>query len=131
MVGDKVSNLIISLKNASQVGKETVALPFTKHTQAILETLKREGYIADIATVDDGIKKTLKVTIKYGEDKKPVINDVQRVSKQSRRVYKQSKELFPIKNGYGLTVLSTPAGIMSGKAARKKNLGGEVLFHMW
>ena len=99
--------------------------------ESILEVLKREGFVSDIEKSGKGIRKHLDITLKYDDAGLPVIHDVKRVSKQSKRVYRAVNEIHPIKNGYGLLVLSTPSGILTDKQARKSNVGGEALFEIW
>jgi small subunit ribosomal protein S8 len=100
-------------------------------TEAILEVLKKEGFIADLEKKGKDIKKHIDVELKYFEDGEPAIHDVRRLSKQSKRVYKGAKEIHPVKNSYGIMVLSTPKGILSDKEARKQSIGGEALFIIW
>lgn len=127
MVGDRISNLIISLKNASAVKKDEVVFSKTKLVESILKLLKDKKYIESYNEKDNEFV----ITLSYREDETPVISDVKRVSKQSQRVYKQAKEINPVKNGYGMAVISTPQGVMSDEEARKSNVGGEVLFEIW
>lgn len=129
MVGDKVSNLIIGIKNASMVGKRQTEVPATKMNQSILQLLADENFI-DSFEVKSGERKIL-VNLKYDDNNDPAINDVKRISKLSKRIYRSSKELRPVKNGYGLLVVSTPVGIISGKKARDQKVGGEVMFEIW
>lgn len=131
MVNDPVSNLIISLKNASLQSKEAVRVPYTKMSLSILEVLKKEGYVKDVTKHGKDIKKHIDVDLQYAEDGTSKIVNVKRVSKFSTRVYKGFKDIKPVKSGYGIQVLSTPAGIMSGRSAIKQNVGGEVLFEIW
>ncbi|MEI7719799.1 MAG: 30S ribosomal protein S8 [bacterium] len=129
MVTDPISDFIIRLQNASRTNKESVSLPFSKMKLAIAEVLKREGYLSDV----EGKSKTgntLSVGLKY-KNGKPVITGVKRISKPSRRMYMGVKELRPVKRGYGLLVLSTPAGVVTGKQAREQKVGGEALFEIW
>ncbi|MEN9921675.1 MAG: hypothetical protein RLZZ517_653 [Candidatus Parcubacteria bacterium] len=130
MVGDTISNLIISLKNAQKARHNEVVLSFSKMKLAILEVLKKEGFIADVEKTGKDISKKLIVTLKY-EDGTPAITDVKRISKQSKRTYTGYKEIKTVRNGYGITVLSTPQGVMSNKQATKSKVGGELLFTMW
>jgi small subunit ribosomal protein S8 len=130
MVGDKVSNLINGLKTASLADKEIANVPYSKMNLAILELLKKEGYIADFEIKEDGVKKDVDVEIKY-EKGKPVINDVKRISKFSKRVYKDVKSISPVKRGYGIMVITTSKGLMTGDEAKKQKVGGESLFQIW
>lgn len=111
------------------VGKKNVDLPMTKVNSAILEVLKKENFISDYTTEEK--KRTINVSLKYDENRKPAITEVKRLSKLSKRIYSGSTEIHSVKNGYGLLVVSTPQGIMSGKDAKENNLGGELMFEIW
>ena len=127
---DSIANMIIMLKNASLAHKDSVAVPYSKMKNAIAECLKQEGYIQDFGKkVKKGVP-ILEMTLSY-VDKKPRITEVERISKQSRRVYFGVKEIHSVRNGSGILVLSTPKGILSGKQARKEQVGGEALFKLW
>jgi small subunit ribosomal protein S8 len=127
---DSISNMIIVLKNASLAEKATASVSYSKLKHAILECLKKEGYISEVSKkVKNGIP-VLEATLMYVE-KKPRITEVERISKQSRRVYFGMKDIHSVRSGSGLLVLSTPKGIMSGKQARKEQVGGEALFKIW
>ena len=130
MITDPISNLIISLKNAAKVGKPLVTVPFSNTKLAIAEVLEQNGFISAIGKKGKKVKRSLELALVYvnGEAK---IHDVKRVSKPSRRIYKSYKELYPIKQGFGLEILSTPQGIMTAKEAKKAKVGGESLFIVW
>lgn len=130
MVGDTISNTIISLKNAQKARHNEVVFLYTNMKLAVLEVLKKEGFIANVEKSGKELAKKLIVTLKY-EDGAPAITDVKRISKQSKRMYVGYKDLKSVRNGYGITVLSTPQGIMSNKQASKLKVGGEILFTMW
>lgn len=123
--------MLISMKNATMVSKETVVVPFSKLKYAIAQCLKEQGFIANASkkTEKNNIA-VLEITLAYNAEGSR-IHDVKRMSKQSRRMYSGAKELRPVKNGHGITVLSTPKGILTDKQARKEMVGGEVLFTMW
>lgn len=127
---DSISNMIIIMKNGSLAGKESVSLPYSKMKNAILECLKKEGYVGTVAKKIKKDQPVLEVNLVY-VDKKPKITEVERISKQSRRVYFRMKDIHTVRNGSGLLVLSTPKGILSGKEARKEQVGGEALFRVW
>ena len=127
---DSISNMIIMMKNASLVGKATVAFPHSKLKNAIAECLQKEGYVADISKKVKKGGPLLEVSLVY-VDKKPKITEVERISKQSRRVYFGLKDIHQVRNGSGLLILSTPKGILSGKDAKKEQVGGEALFRIW
>ena len=118
------------MKNGNLAGKTTVTVPYSKIKNAIGQCLKKEGYIANVAKKIKKDFPVLEVELIY-IDKKPKISHVERVSKQSRRVYFGIKDIHSVRNGSGLLVLSTPKGILSGKEARKEQVGGEALLKMW
>ncbi len=118
------------IKNAGRANKETVVFPYSKIKNAIAMCLKKEGYVADVVKKVKKGHPVLEVTLVY-EDKKPKIYEVDRISKQSKRVYFGLKDINTVRNGTGILVLSTPKGILSGKEARKQQVGGEALFKMW
>jgi small subunit ribosomal protein S8 len=127
---DSISNMIIIMKNGSLAGKESVSFPYSKIKDAILQCLKKAGYISGISKKAKRGQPILEVELAY-LDKKPRITEVERISKQSRRVYFKMKDIHLVRNGSGLLVLSTPKGILSGKEARKEQVGGEALFRIW
>ena len=118
------------MKNASLAGKESVSFPFSKMKNAIALCLKKEGYVSEISKKVKKGQPLLEVGLVY-IDKKPKISEVERISKQSRRVYFGMKDIHSVRSGSGLLVLSTPKGILSGKEARKEQVGGEALFRIW
>ena len=118
------------MKNGSLAGQESVLIPYSKMKNAIAECLKKEGYLSQVSKKAKKGFPTLEVELVY-IDKKPKIAEVERVSKQSRRVYFSMKDIHSVRNGTGLLVLSTPKGILSGKEARKEQVGGEALFRVW
>lgn len=118
------------MKNASLANKEIVSVPYSKMKNAIGECLKKAGYVSEVSKKVKLGRPLLEVKLIYA-DKKPRITEVERISKQSRRVYFRVKDIHSIRNGAGLLVLSTPKGILSGKDAKKEQVGGEALFRVW
>ena len=127
---DSISNMIIMMKNGSLANKEVVSMPYSKIKNAIALCLKKEGYVGDVSKKVKKGQPILEVNLIY-TDKRPKITDVQRISKQSKRVYFGMKDIHTVRNGTGLLVLSTPKGILSGKDARREQVGGEALFKIW
>jgi small subunit ribosomal protein S8 len=127
---DQIANMIIMMKNASLAKRPTTVFPHSKMKQAILECLKKEGYIVGFSKKSRKGFPVLEVELLY-VDGKAKITDVDRVSKQSRRTYFGVKDIRPVRNGFGSVILSTPKGIMSGKEAKKEMVGGEALFKIW
>jgi small subunit ribosomal protein S8 len=128
---DQIANMLITMKNASMVSKETVVVPFSKLKYAIAQCLKEQGFIVNASKkTEKNNVAVLEIELAYTAAGAK-IHDVKRMSKQSRRMYTSAKEIGKVKNGYGITVLSTPKGILSDKQARKEMVGGEILFTMW
>ena len=131
MVGDTIGDLIIRLKNAGAVGKDTVSLPYSKLRHAVADKLVEAGYVASVTTKGKKVQeKTLEVTLSY-ENGEHRINGVKRVSKPGRRLYCGVADIHPVKFGRGHMILSTPAGILTNYEAREKKVGGEQLFIIW
>ncbi len=113
-------------------GKPFVSVPFSKMKLAIAEMLSSKGFLGEISTKGKApTTKYLQVELIYTEDGKPRVNDVKRISKPSRRLYEKAKNIKGYRMGVGMTVLSTPKGIMADIDARKAKLGGELLFNIW
>lgn len=127
MVTDPIADFLVRLRNAGMTGKESVAIPTSKMTSALATLLEKEGYVAGVAKKKGG---PITVSLAY-KNNRPVITGAKRISKPSRRMYMSVKEIKPVKRGHGLLVLSTPAGVLSGKEAREKKVGGEILFEIW
>jgi small subunit ribosomal protein S8 len=127
---DQLANMIIQMKNAGNAGRDHVDVPYSKIKHNIANVLKEEGFVKNVSEGTVKGKKVLSIDLIL-ENRIPKIKGVKRLSKSSKRIYKKSSEIRPIKSGYGLLVISTPSGIMSGTQARKEHLGGEVLFSIW
>lgn len=123
-------NLLAEIKNAQAVKKESLKIIYSKKAEKILEILVAAKYIEKFEKKGRGVKKALAIYPKYPNGR-PAISGARLISKPSRRIYLGYREIRPVKSGYGLLVVSTPQGIMTGQAARKKKLGGEALFEIW
>ena len=126
---DPIANMLVAIKNAGNVNKASITVPYSKMKEAILSVLKEEGYVKTYHVTGDA-KKSLEIVLEY-KGNAPRITDVKRISKSSKRVYTGVKDITPVKYGHGICVLSTPKGIMTEKLARKEMVGGEVLFTIW
>jgi small subunit ribosomal protein S8 len=126
-LSDPLGDLLTRIRNGQQAGKSSIIAPSSKLRENLLGVLEREGYIRGFEryNVRDGIDE-LRVDLKYNEGE-PVINTITRVSKPGRRVYAKIKDLQKVYNGLGISILSTPRGVMSDHEARQANVGGEVL----
>lgn len=130
MITDPIGDLLIRLQNASRVGKVSATMPYSQMKAAVAKVLARNGYVGDIKEKGK-TSRQLEIELKYGASNRPAIAGSKRISKPSRRMYVGSREIRPVKRGHGLLVLSTPEGVLSGREAREKKVGGEVLFEIW
>ena len=129
-MNDPIADMIIRMKNAGEAGKQFVVVPYSKMKFAIAELLEEEGFIKAIARKGKKDGKLIEIELAYENDS-PRIKGVERVSKSSRRVYLKSKNIKPVKNYFGLLILTTPRGVMTNKEARHEKVGGEALFKIW
>lgn len=126
---DPISDMLTRIRNASRALLPAVEMPHSHIKESIANILKKEGYVVDVA-VEGKLPKTLKIRLKY-EGKKNVIEGLRRISKPGLRKYVGATEIPRVLSGMGVAVISTSEGVMTGVQARKKNLGGEVLCHVW
>lgn len=129
MMTDPIADMLTRIRNALAAKKAQVAMPQSKQKLAIAQVLKDEGYIADFAQGEAGGKPVINVDLKYFQGK-PVIEKIQRVSRPGLRIYKGKDELPKVMGGLGVAIISTSAGVMSDRAARKAGHGGEVLCYV-
>jgi len=123
---DPLGDMLTRIRNGQQARKDSVLSPASKLRARVLEVLKREGYIRGYTEEALGAAMGLRIELKYFEGQ-PAIRHVARVSKPGRRVYSGAKELPRVRNGLGITIVSTPKGVLSDAEARDQNVGGEVL----
>ena len=122
---DPLGDMLTRIRNGQRAKKDSVLSPASKLRANVLEVLQREGYIRGYSADDSGKHPALRIELKYFEGE-PAIKHVARVSKPGRRVYAGSKELPVVRNGLGITIVSTPKGVLSDAEARNENVGGEV-----
>ncbi|MBX3326303.1 MAG: 30S ribosomal protein S8 [Nitrospira sp.] len=131
MVTDPIGDLLVRLKNGAQRRYETVTVPTSKLKRAILEILKREGYVEGVEDSVEHGHPVLQVRLRYVGEGQPMITGLERISKPGRRVYVGSQDIRKVRNGIGVSILSTSKGIMTDQESRKSHLGGEVLCSVW
>lgn len=123
---DPIADFLTRLRNASTARKTEVLLPYSRIKNDVARVLKQEGYIVDFAVETDGPKQTLRVTTKFVEQT-PAISGLKRVSKPGLRRYVGAGEIPRVRGGHGISILSTPRGVLSGREAKRQNVGGELL----
>jgi small subunit ribosomal protein S8 len=133
MMTDPIADMLTRIRNAVRIERPVVEMPHSKVKRGVAEVLKREGYIWDWREqeAENAPGTRLLIDLKYGPNGERVIRHIKRVSKPGRRVYSGAKELRPILNGLGISIISTSRGVVSDREARQKNLGGEVLCELW
>ncbi|WP_163499416.1 30S ribosomal protein S8 [Helicobacter suis] len=131
MVNDIVADSLTRIRNASMRRLEVTELYYAKIVESILEIFKVRGFISNYRVVEKDGKPFISVELSYDEKGRPVINEIKRLSKPGRRVYRQSRELKRFKNGYGVVVVSTNKGVITNEEAYRQNVGGEVLCSIW
>lgn len=136
LVSDPIADLLTRIRNAVMAGHNLVAMPSSKMKTAIAKILKDEGYISGYEVVDGEVPghKVLRIRLKYvGErrERHPVITGLERISRPGRRVYAGKREIPWVLSGMGISILSTPKGVMTGQRARQLGVGGEVICKVW
>lgn len=130
MITDPISDMLTRIRNASLVKKNEVDLPSSNMKFAIAKILEKEGYLAHAEERKDGVRRTLRLRLKY-ENGQAVVHQIRRVSTPGRRVYSAAADLPRVLSGIGIAVISTPNGLMTNREARKRKLGGEVICEIY
>lgn len=125
-LSDPLGDMLTRIRNAQLRGRSTVVTPASKLRVRVLDVLQSEGYIRGYTEIEKDGKREIEIELKYF-DGSPVISEVRRISKPGRRVYSGAKDIPLVRNGLGISILSTPKGVMSDNVARAENVGGEIL----
>ena len=128
---DTIGDFCTCIRNAIFSGKEKLDVPSSNIRKNIADKLQQYGYIRGYRVVDDGKQGLMRIYLKYDEQQAPAIHSIQRVSRPSCRRYIKADDIQDVRSGYGLTILSTNRGVLSGREARKQRVGGEVLCEIW
>lgn len=128
---DPVADLLNRIKNAQLASHQVVRVPFSKVKFQIAKILEREGFVSSVDKRGKGSQKIIRIFLKYKEDRKGALSDFKMISKPSRRVYIKVKDIKKTKGGYGISIISTPKGIMTGEEAKKNKVGGEIICEVW
>ena len=130
-ITDTIADMLTRIRNASSAKHDSVDIPASNVKKAIAQILLDEGYITGFTVIEDGKQGVIHITLKYGQNKSQIINGIRRVSKPGLRIYTNVEDMPRVMKGLGIAILSTSKGIMTDKAARKANVGGEVLAYVW
>ena len=131
MTNDPIADMLTRIRNALLVGKPTVEIPMSKIKIEIARILKEEGYISNVKPVEEEGRQLLRVYLKYGVNNEAAIRDLKRVSKPGCRVYVGKDEIRRVQGGLGISIITTPKGVMTGRQARREGVGGEILCEVW
>ena len=131
-ISDTIADMLTRIRNANSAKHETVDIPASNMKKAIAQILVDEGYVKEYNVIEDGKQGVIRVTLKYqGPSRTPVLMGLRRVSKPGLRIYSSSEDMPKVMKGIGTAIVSTSKGVMTDKAARKANVGGEVLAFIW
>ena len=131
-MSDPIADMLTRIRNANSAKHDTVDIPSSRVKVAIAGILVEEGYVKGYEVIETGVKKTMRITLKYGKDKnEKVISGIKRISMPGLRIYSSCEELPKVLNGLGTAIISTNQGLITDKEARKQNVGGEVIAFVW
>lgn len=128
---DPVADFLTRIRNAHGARHQKLDVPASKLKAEVARILKEEGYIANVKPVEEEGQRLLRVYLKYGANNEPVIRDLKRVSKPGCRVYIGKDEIRRVQGGLGISIMTTPRGVMTGRQARREGVGGEILCEVW
>jgi len=131
MMTDPIADFLTRIRNAYRARKERVDIPWSNVKERLAAVLVEEGYLKDSAVTGEGTEKQIRLSLRYDARRQPVITGIQRVSRPSLRVYVGAESAPRIRRGMGVSILSTPRGILADHQARKQHVGGEVLCAVW
>jgi small subunit ribosomal protein S8 len=128
---DPIADMLTRIRNAVRSRHPRVDVPHSNMKLAIASILRDEGYVAGIATVEKGKFKQIRIALRYDGEGNPLLSGIEMVSRPGRRIYAGASEIPPVMGGLGLSIVSTPKGVLSGGAARKAGVGGEIVCKVW
>lgn len=128
---DPIADMLTRIRNANVAFHDQVDVPASKLKEQIARVLKREGYVKDFQVISTGVQGVIRLFLKYGPNRERVISGMRRISTPGLRVYVKKSEIPRIFGGLGVVILSTPRGVLTGKQAKKLDVGGEVLAYVW
>ena len=130
-ITDTIADMLTRIRNANSAKHDTVDIPASNMKKAIAQILVDEGFVKGFTVIEDGKQGVIRMTLKYGANKAPVITGLRRVSKPGLRIYSNCEDMPKVMKGLGVAIVSTSKGVMTDKKARRENVGGEVLAFGW
>ncbi len=131
MMTDPIADFLTRIRNGARARHGQVQIPWSRLTERIARVMHEEGFLGEIATEDEGHRKRLRITLRYNDQRASVITGLARVSKPSLRVYVGCEEIPMVRHGLGISILSTPMGVLVDRQARRQRVGGEILCSVW
>lgn len=131
MNSDPIADMLNRIRTGGAIGSETVDIPASKFKRALAELLVREGYLKSAEQVEQDGKQVIRVALKYGPRRAPLINSLTRISRPGRRAYANAKHVPVVRGGLGVAIISTSQGLLVDRDARRKNVGGEIVCEVW
>lgn len=131
MITDPIADMLTRIRNANSAKHDTVDIPASNMKKAIAQILVDEGFVKGFTVIEDGKQGIIRMALKYGANKAPVITGLRRVSKPGLRIYSNCEDMPKVMKGLGVAIVSTSKGVMTDKKARRENVGGEVLAFVW
>ena len=131
MMTDPIADLLNRIRNGMGARKASIDVPWSREKESIARVLVEEGYLGGSSVVEASPRNVLRIELRYGDDRRPVITGLRRISRPSLRVYVGAKEIPAVRKGLGVNILSTPRGILVDRVARRENVGGEVICTVW
>ncbi len=128
---DVIADMLTIIRNGCRAKKSEVLVSHSKLKENILEVMKKEGFIPSYEVVRQGNHNYIKIMLAYDNKKKPIINNIVRISKPGRRIYTEKDQITPVRRGLGISILSTSKGLMTDREAAENNVGGEIICKIW
>ncbi len=128
---DPIADMLTRIRNAVRARHARVEIPHSRMKHAIANILRSEGYVDSVTLIEKGAFKYIRVGLRYDEEGTPILSGIQMVSRPGRRIYAGHQEIPPVMGGLGLSIVSTPKGVLSAQAARKAGVGGEIVCNVW
>ena len=131
MLTDPIADMLTRIRNAIAIAEPKVDVPASNVKKSLAQLLVSEGYLKSVDEITEGVQRILRIQLKYGPKRTPIIHSIQRTYKPGRRAYAKAKDVPVVRGGLGVAVISTSQGLMSDRKARRQNVGGEVICEVW
>jgi small subunit ribosomal protein S8 len=128
---DPIADMLTRIRNATAARQDKAEMPWSRMKEAVARVLLAEGYARDVVTSGQGATKTLTVLLRYSDAGEPAITGIRRISRPGMRVYSAAAEAPAVRRGLGISILSTPSGLLPDREARRRNVGGEIVCEVW